>query len=99
MPAILSKQRDQKARGQHPQEVRRGCKGLKPQQLTQGPLLHGFQSLEQTFQLALKLFLCLGFKIFFRSFDLGFDFLLDYFANHRAIIQGVFQIGERTADT
>jgi hypothetical protein len=26
-------------RGQHPQEVRRGCKGLKPQQHTQGPLL------------------------------------------------------------
>ena len=28
-------------RGQHPQEVRRGCKGLKSQQHTQGPLLHG----------------------------------------------------------
>ena len=26
-------------RGQHPQGVRRGCKGLKPQQHTQGPLL------------------------------------------------------------
>ena len=26
-------------RGQHPQEVRRGCKGLKPQQHTQDPLL------------------------------------------------------------
>lgn len=26
-------------RGQHPQKVRRGCKGLKPQQHTQGPLL------------------------------------------------------------
>ncbi len=24
-------------RGQHPQEVRRGCKGLKPQQHTAGP--------------------------------------------------------------
>jgi hypothetical protein len=34
--------RDQKmVRGQHPQGVRRGCKGLKPQQHTQGPLLHG----------------------------------------------------------
>jgi hypothetical protein len=27
-------------RGQHLQDVRRGCKGLKPQQHTQGPLLH-----------------------------------------------------------
>ncbi len=30
----------QSVRGQHPQGVRRGCKGLKPQQHTQGPLLH-----------------------------------------------------------
>jgi len=29
-------------RGQHPQGVRRGCEGLKPQQHTQGPLLHRF---------------------------------------------------------
>jgi len=28
-------------RRQHPQRVRRGCKGLKPQQHTQGPLLQG----------------------------------------------------------
>jgi hypothetical protein len=31
-------------RGQHPQGVRRGCKGLKPQQHTQGPLLQGVAS-------------------------------------------------------
>ena len=31
-------------RGQHPQGVRRGCKGLKPQQHTQGPLLHTRES-------------------------------------------------------
>jgi hypothetical protein len=34
MPATINLDR-----GQHPQEVRRGCKGLKPQQHTQGPLL------------------------------------------------------------
>jgi hypothetical protein len=35
--------RDKDVRGQHLQEVRRGCKGLKPQQHTQGPLLHWFR--------------------------------------------------------
>ena len=33
-------------RGQHPQEVRRGCKGLKPQQHTQGPLLRNAKSMQ-----------------------------------------------------
>ncbi len=37
--AVAGHARGQKFRGQHSQGVRRGCKGLKPQQHTQGPLL------------------------------------------------------------
>jgi hypothetical protein len=41
--------------GQHPQGVRRGCKGLKPQQHTQSPTYNCF-----TFEMEMELFTASG---------------------------------------